>query len=69
MKKFKYFLWSDPNLGYGVGETICYINANNEEHAKSRLIKEKNFKHDPDFISGDIQEVKEFIQPRRIPII
>lgn len=41
MKKFKYFLWSDPNLGYGVGETICYINANNEEHAKSRLIKEK----------------------------
>lgn len=28
MKKFKYFLWSDPNLGYGVVEptyTLLFI--------------------------------------------
>ena len=69
MKKFKYFLWSDPNMGTGIGETICYINANNIKHAKNRLIKEQGFKHDPDFISGDVKEVEKFIQPRNIPII
>lgn len=68
MKKFKYFLWRDPNMGYGVGETLYYINAKSKEDAKKRMIGQ-GFKHDPHFIDGDIAEVKEFVQPKQIPVL
>jgi hypothetical protein len=69
LKKFKYFYWSDPNMGWGVGETAIYIRAESIKDAKDILVKEHGFKHDPNFIEGDIIEVEEFIQPKMIPII
>ena len=69
LKKFKYYYFTDPNMGWGIGETAIYIKAKDKEDAKDILIKEHGFKYDPDFIDGDIAEVEEFIQPKRIPII
>lgn len=68
MNKFKYFLWKDPNLGFGEGETLFYINAKDRNEAIKKL-KKRGFKHDPHFIIGDVKEVKEFIQPKQIKII
>lgn len=69
MAKFKYFKWLRPDLGFGVGETILYIEAEDYNDAKNKLIDKRGFKHDPHFIAGDIKRVKEFIQPKPIPII
>lgn len=68
-KKWKYFLWKDPNMGLGEGPAVVYIRANTKEGAKARLKKIFGFKDDPDFIDGDVKEVKEFIQPKEIPVI
>lgn len=68
MKKFKYFLWNDPYMGWGVGETLLYINAESEEKARQKLKDVKGFT-DTDLINGDVREVNEFIQPEPIEII
>ena len=69
LKKFKYYYFTDSSMGWGIGETAIYIKAKNKEDAKDLLIKEHGFKHDPNFINGDIVEVEEFIQPKMIPVI
>ncbi len=69
MKKFKYFRWIDPTIGYGIGPALIYVKAKNKEQAKYMLISKAGLNHDPDFIDGDVIEVEEFIQPKPIPII
>lgn len=69
MKKWKYFHWSDPNMGWGVGPARIYIEAESAEEAKDKLIARFKFKHDPHFIDGDVREVEDFIQPQQIPVI
>ena len=69
MKKFKYFEWADPYMGYGQGDALVYIKANTKKEAKEKLMKKYGWKNDPHFIRGDISEVKEFVQPKLIPII
>lgn len=68
-KKYKYFLWADPYMGWGVGPAEVYIEAESKEQAKNKLKSEFGFKYDPDFIRGDVTEVKEFVQPERIKVI
>jgi hypothetical protein len=46
-----------------------YIEAESKEQAKNKLKSEFGFKYDPDFIRGDVTEVKEFVQPERIKVI
>lgn len=69
MKKFKYFRWHDPNLGFGEGPPLIYIRADNIKEAKEKLARVYGFKHDPHFIDGDVKEVDEFTQPQKISII
>lgn len=68
MKKFKYFLWSDPYKGWGVGEAILYVNADSAEEARQKLKSKKGFTN-TDFISGDVREVESFTQLKQIEII
>lgn len=68
MKKFKYYKFTDPNNGSGVGETVLYLEADNIEEAKEILMLNHNYKHDPHFITGDVMVVDSFKQPEMIPV-
>lgn len=69
MRKWAYFKWGDPNMGLYPGPAEIYINDDSKKKAKEKLEKYYGFKHDPDFISGDVMEVEEFTQPNLIKVI
>jgi hypothetical protein len=69
MKKYKYFEWRDLNMGIGVGPALIYIEADSKEDARQKLRDKKGFSNGAEFISGDVIEVKEFIQPKPIEVI
>ena len=56
-------------MGWGVGPAEVYIEAESTEQAKNKLQLTFGFKDDPDFIRGNVTEVKEFVQPERIKVI
>lgn len=73
MKKWKYFRWHCRSTNIydcsAIGPALVYINANTKEEAKFKLKKILGYKHDPHFISGDVVEVHDFVQPQPIKII